>query len=129
MDFFGYRIIGKTLEIDATRRTTSDHYARIAQLSQLIFILAIPVVDSAHGVLFKLFRNGNKLAYDVDADRISRQKRSEEGMPLALNRGAEARESTLVRGGLNTAYEQWAFGIGWAAWLGFLCINDTAPGE
>lgn len=131
MDFFGYRFIGKTLEVDATRRTTSDYYARIAQLSQLISIIAIPVVKSAIGVLFKLLRNGNQLDCNPEADRTSIQKRGQQGMPLMLHRGAERRESILGRElvkGYGT-YEQWASGVGWAAWLGFLCINDTAPGE
>jgi hypothetical protein len=130
MGYFGYKFIGKTPEIDAIRCSTSDWYANLAQLSQLLFILAIPFSKFALAILFSFLRSGNSLDYNVELDRISVQKSSQEGKALKLSRTMRDLESILDREvvkGYGT-YEQWIFGLGWAAWLGFLCINDTAPG-
>jgi len=130
MGYFTYKLIGKTPEIDAARRSTLDWYANLAQLSQLLFILAIPVSKFALAVLFNFHQNGNSLDYNVKTDRISVQKSSQEGKALRQSRTTRGLESILdkeVMKGYGT-YEQWIFGLGWAAWLGFLCINDTAPG-
>jgi hypothetical protein len=130
MGYFAYEFIGKSPEIDATRRSTSDWYANLAQLSQLIFVLAIPFCNFALAILFNFLRNGNSLDYNVGTDKISVQKSSQEDKTLRLSRTTRDLESILdreVMKGYGT-YEQWIFGLGWTAWLGFLCINDTAPG-
>lgn len=48
-----------------------------------------------------------------------------------FSRIVQSIEPTLVREGIEGygTYGQWMFGLGYAAWLGFLCIKDTAPGE
>ena len=130
MGYSAYEFIGKTPEIDATRRSTSDWYANLAQLSQLLFILAIPFSKFALAILFNFLWNGNSLDYNVETDRTSIQKSRQEGKALNLSRTTRDIESILSREvmkGYGT-YEQWIFGFGWTAWLGFLCINDTAPG-
>jgi hypothetical protein len=130
MGYFAYEFIGKTPEIDATRRSTSDWYANLAQLSQLLFILAIPFSKFAVSVLLNFLRNGKSLDYTVETNRMATQKWSQEGKVLRLSRTMQHIESVLgsevMRG--DGTYEQWIFGLSWAAWLGFLCINDTAPG-
>ena len=130
MGYFAYKVIGKSPEIDAIRRSTSDGYANLAQLSQLLFILGIPFSKFALAVLFNFLRNCNSLNYNVERDRTSIQISSQEGKALRLSRTTRDIESILAREvmkGYGT-YEQWIFGFVWAAWLGFLCINDTAPG-
>ena len=130
MGYFAYKFIVKTPELDATRRSTSDCYANLAQLSQLLFILAIPFSKFALATLFNFLQSGNNLHYNVETDRISTQTSSQEGKTLRPSRTTRDMESILgreVRKGYGT-YEQWIFGFGWSAWLGFLCINDTAPG-
>jgi hypothetical protein len=130
MGYFTYKFIGKSPEIDATRRSTSDWYANLAQLSQLLFILSIPFCKFGLAILFNFFRSGNSLDRNVEEDRISVQKSSQEGKALRLSFTTRDLESILEREvmkGYGT-YEQWIFGSGWATWLGFLCINDTTPG-
>jgi hypothetical protein len=130
MGYFGYKFIGKTPEIDATRRSTLDWYANLAQLSQLLFVLAIPFTKFAVAILVNFLWNGNSLDYNVATNRIFIQKSSQEGKALRLSRTTRDVESILGREvikGYGT-YEQWIFGLVWAAWLEFLCINDTAPG-
>jgi hypothetical protein len=130
MGYFTYKFIGKNPEIDATRRSTSDWYANLAQLSQLLFILAIPFSKLFLAILFNPFRKGNSSDLNRETSRISAQKSGQQGKALNLSRAVRDAGSVLDREvikGYGT-YEQWIFGLGWTAWLGFLCINDTAPG-
>jgi hypothetical protein len=129
MEFFPFQFIGKTPEIDATRRSISDWYANLAQLSQMLFILAIPFSKFAFAILFNYrFPGDNNSDHNVETGRIARQKPSQEGKELRFSRTSRNVESIMkVMKGYGTC-EQWIFGLGWTAWLGFLCINDTAPG-
>jgi hypothetical protein len=130
MGYLGYRFIGRTAEIDAARRSALDWYANLAQLSQLLFILAIPFSKFALAVLVNFLRSDKGLNDNVETDRITIQKSSQAGRALRLSRITRDIESILnreVMKGYGT-YEQWIFGLGWAAWLGFLCINGTVPG-
>jgi hypothetical protein len=130
MGYFAYKLIGKTPVLDATTRSTSDCYANLAQLSQLLFILVILFSKFVLASLFKFLQNTHSLDYNVRTDGISIQKSSQEGRTLRLRRTTQNVESILgreVMKGYGT-YEQWIFGFCWTTWLGFLCIKDTAPG-
>jgi hypothetical protein len=123
MSYLKYKFIGKTPEIDAARRSTSDWYANLAQLSQLLFILGIPLSKFAIAILSRLFRSSSISNHNV-------KKASQEGKAPRQSYTIQDIESILGREvikGYGT-YEQWIFGLCWAAWLGFLCIKDTVPG-
>ena len=133
MDYFGYKFIGKTPELDASRRISLDRHARIAQLSQLLSIITIPCIKFAVAFLINLLHNGVEKRHTVPAGReraSTLNVSSQEGKALRLSRAVRDIALLLdseVMSGYGT-YEQWMFRLGWAFWLGFLCINDTAPG-
>jgi len=130
MGYFEYKFIGKTPEIIATRRSTSDWYANLAQLSQLLFILAIPFGKFVLAVMVDFLQNGNNSENNIGTDRTSMQDSGQKGKALRPSRTTRDMESILgreVMKGCGT-YEQWIFGLVWTAWLGLLCISDTTPG-
>jgi hypothetical protein len=130
MSYFTYKLIGKTPEVDATRRSTSDWYANLAQLSQLLFILAMPKIRTVFATLFQFLLDGTSLEENLDTNRISVPKSSRQAKALRLSRPTRVTESTLSRE-VKKRYSSWElciYGLTWAAWLGFLCIHNTAPG-
>ena len=130
MGYLAYKLIAKTPEVDASRRSALDWYANLAQLSQVLFILAIPFSKFTLAILSNFLRNGNNSDYNVKKDKESVPKSSQKSKTLGLSRTKGDMKSFLdkeVMKGYGT-YEQWIFGLGWATWLIFLCINDTAPG-
>lgn len=130
MGYFAYKFIGRTPEIDATRRSASDWYANLAQLSQLFLILVIAYGKFVAVILLKLFQNTNNSNSNVKAVKRSIQESSSGDGVLGLSRTARCLKSKLGRDVVNGygTYEQWIFGLGWTAWLSFLCIKDTTPG-
>ena len=111
----GYKFLKKTPELVGQRRITLDWYANLAQISQLTVHLIIPVCEVVASVQVRRFA------------KKSRQK----GSAAVIVRTARSLKFTLgteVAKGYGT-YGQWAFGIAWTAWLGLLCITETAPGN
>jgi hypothetical protein len=109
----GYRFLARTPELIVQRRTQLDRYANLAQISQLILHLVI------------LFCN---IVATVSASKLA--GKSQKGNVAVLARIARTSNSKLgenVGRGYGT-YGQWIFGLAWTAWLGFLCIAETAPG-
>lgn len=131
MEYFGYRFIAKSPDLDATRRATSDHYANVAQWSQLLFVLSIPIVNIVLEALSHLTQDENRPDDNAKMKTNLRGKSSQMEKFSGFNRIVQSIEATLGREvveGYGT-YGQWMFGLGWSAWLAFLCIKDTAPGE
>lgn len=131
MDYFGYQIMGKSPDIDATRRLALDRHANIAQLSQLLFIVTIPMIKIAIEVLSPFFRHDQARENDVQGKQSSRDKSSGSDKPLRRSYLGHPTSAVLCREvmkGCGT-YEQWICGLGWSAWLALLCFRDTAPGE
>ncbi len=113
MSYFGYKFLTKTPELIVQRRIQLDRYANLAQISQLIVHLII------------LFCN---FVASVPASKLA--GKSQKGNVAVLARIASSLNFKLgvkVRRGYGT-YGQWIFGLAWTAWLGFLCIAETAPG-
>ncbi|KAF2648013.1 hypothetical protein K491DRAFT_699250 [Lophiostoma macrostomum CBS 122681] len=108
MPIFGYQFLPRTPEIIAERRIHLDRYANLAQGSQLtvhlIILLYTLVTSSAHQ---------------------KHAGRSQKGTFARVSRSLSA--SLSVRLAEYGTYGQWIFGLGWATWLGFLCIRETAP--
>lgn len=110
-----YKFLKKTPELVVQRRITLDWYANLAQTSQLLVHLIIPVCELVASVQLRGFA------------KESRRK----GGAAVLARTARSLRFTLgteVVKGYGT-YGQWIFGIAWTAWLGFLCITETTPGS
>jgi hypothetical protein len=130
MGYLGYQFIGKSPEIDAGRRSLLDQYANLAQLSQLLFILAIPFIKLTLAVVIAFLWNGNKSNHNISADRVAILKPSQKDRLPKLSRTMREMESILSREVIKGygSYEQWGFGLIWAVWLLFLSINKTAPG-
>lgn len=113
MSYFGYKFLTKTPELIVQRRIQLDRYANLAQISQLIVHLII------------LFCN---FVASVPASKLA--GKSQKGNVAVLARIASSLNFKLgvkVGRGYGT-YGQWIFGLAWTAWLGFLCIAETAPG-
>ncbi|PVI07514.1 hypothetical protein DM02DRAFT_609027 [Periconia macrospinosa] len=109
MDYLGYKQLPRTPELDAHRRVHLDRYANIAQISQLtvhllIFLYNLATLDPAS----KRTKTSPKDNGSHSANSIS------------------AKLGKAVGRGYGT-YGQWIFGLTWTAWLGFLCIAETAP--
>jgi hypothetical protein len=108
----GYEFLRKTPELFEQRRVGLDRYANLAQISQLLLHLTV-------GILALLASN-----------QIKRSSRN--GPPatmLAFNaRRLQTALGTEAAEGYGT-YGQWTFGIAYTAWLGYLCIAETAPGK
>jgi len=129
MGYFGYKFIGKSPEIDATRRSILDSNANLAQLSQFIIILAIPIIKHLAALLFNIVQSKSSLNKNFE-DVNSKQMSSQHNKRLKLSYTTQRLESAMgreIRKGFGT-YEQWIFGFIWAVWLGFLCIKNTSPG-
>jgi hypothetical protein len=110
-----YIFLKKSPELIEQRRISLDWYANLAQISQLIVHLIIPVC---------------KLVASVSDKRFAKKSHGKGGAAV-LARTVRSLESTLgaeVVKGYGT-YGQWTFGIAWTAWLGFLCITETVPGS
>jgi hypothetical protein len=110
-----YKFLKKTPELVVQRRIGLDWYANLAQISQLAVHLLIPLCEL------------------VVSDQVRRfaKKAPQKGGAAVLDRTARSlkfRLGTEVAKGYGT-YGQWYFGIAWTAWLGFLCIAETAPGS
>jgi hypothetical protein len=106
----GYEFLKKTPELVVQRRIALDWYANLAQISQLtvhLIILACELVASV---------------------QVRRLAKNQKGGAAVLARGLKFILGTEVVKGYGT-YGQWTFGIAWSAWLGFLCITETAPGS
>ncbi|RDW57308.1 hypothetical protein BP5796_12758 [Coleophoma crateriformis] len=113
MSYFGYKFLAKTPELIVQRSMQLDRHADLAQISQLIAHLIILFCNFAASVpVRKLARKYQKRNPAVPA-RIARS--------ITLKLGVEV-------GGEYGTYGQWIFGLAWTAWLGFLCIAETAPG-
>jgi hypothetical protein len=131
MGYFGYKFVEKTLEVDATRRSMSDWHANVAQLSQLLSVLAITFGKFTLPIVFNFLQNGNLLDRGLAANRVSIEISRSKSKAIVWNLTIRDIESVLgkeVIKGYGT-YSQWFFGSAWAAWLGFLCIKDTGSGE
>ena len=110
-----YKFLTKTPELVEQRRITLDWYANLAQISQLTVHLIIPVCE---------------LVASVQVDRFVKKSRQNGGAAVLVRtaRGLRFTLGTEVVKGYGT-YGQWIFGIAWTAWLGFLCVTETAPGN
>lgn len=96
------------------RRLGLDRYANIAQSSQFTVHLLVLVCEWVASVQV---RNAKKARQKDDADVLVRTSGT-----LKFTLGTEVAKGY-------GAYGQWVFGIAWTAWLIFLCINETAPGN
>jgi hypothetical protein len=110
-----YKFLKKTPELVVQRRIGLDRYANLAQISQLAVHLLIPLCEL------------------VVSDQVRRfaKRAPQKGGAAVLDRTARSLKfklGTEVAKGYGT-YGQWYFGIAWTAWLGFLCIAETAPGS
>jgi hypothetical protein len=131
MDYFEYKFLPKTPQLVTARRVASDHYANIAQFSQFVVLLGIPLCRLMFSTLVRLLEN-----HDV-ADRppnSSQQKLARQSYQKS-NAAILARSMKIVRCKLRTevakgcgTHEQWVIGLLWSAWLGYLCIAQTWPG-
>jgi Ferric reductase like transmembrane component len=106
----GYEFLRKTPELVLQRRIGLDWYANLAQISQLTVHLVILVCESVASAQVRGFAKNQK------------------GGAAVLARGLKFTLGTDVIKGYGT-YGQWIFGMAWTSWLGFLCINETAPGS
>jgi hypothetical protein len=103
MDYFNYKFLPRTPEINAHRRVYLDRYANIAQTSQLAVHLLI--------LLYNLATSKN----------ASNSRKNSNGAPVT------SKLNTEISRGYGT-YGQWIFGLTWTAWLGYLVVAETAPG-
>ncbi|OKL58379.1 hypothetical protein UA08_06067 [Talaromyces atroroseus] len=103
----GYEFLPKTPELVEQRRIALDWYANLAQTSQLTVHLVILICEL------------------VQVRKFTKKSR-QRGDAAVLARNLKFTLSTEVVKGYGT-YGQWVFGIAWTAWLGFLCITETAP--
>ncbi|KAL2072154.1 hypothetical protein VTL71DRAFT_11497 [Oculimacula yallundae] len=117
-------ILDLTDEQKSTRRLLLDRYGVYAQLSALIPILCYQLYRLAIWVLYA--RQRSKVRYDeVPSSPISKHGRGQRtGMVVRKWRvvkwwlGGEVSEGWGGRG-------LWVAGVGWGAWLGFLCVRET----
>jgi hypothetical protein len=129
MGYFGYRFIDLTQEDVAARRIILDRYAFIAQCSVFVVVFAAAAARFAPLVL------GKWIAVDLESRSSSPQKKYvAEGHGKSWI-GKAARRARKVKWFLGADFiagygtrAQWIGGIGWAVWLGVLCVNDTGEG-
>jgi hypothetical protein len=134
MGYFGYKFIDRTPELVAERRLILDWYATLAQLSQLLVLIAFPIARILES-FFLRYLNG-------DLDTISsplsprkkassHQRRDQGGLAILITRSIRIlrwRLGTEVIQGYGT-WGQWIGGALWATWLAILCISETVPGK
>jgi hypothetical protein len=127
---FGYKFISLTLEQVAERRVHLDHYANLANLSQIVVIVLLvadrftafarnisankPLQDRPSSPQSKYF---SEIQYRTWKSRVSQEWRT-----LRWRLGDE------VASGYGT-FGQWIGGILWSIWLLYLCVDRTVPGE
>jgi len=104
MEHLGYKIVAKTADTLATRQAVQDRYSSIAQLSQFAAILAI-------------------LCYRLTLSGFARFPPNAAG---TFKNSPSSRLWSLQSQDLRKA---WIVILAWAAWLGFLCVAETAPGK
>jgi hypothetical protein len=114
MSSFGYKFLPKTPELIVERRIRLDRYANLAQASQLIVHLVI--LFYGHAASTTANKRAGKSQKDITAVRTRVARSFSSKLSLGVGRGYGT-------------YGQWMFGLVWAAWLGFLCIVETAPGN
>lgn len=117
MDSLSYSLLPKSPELVSTRRIALDRYANIAQISQVLLFVAIPVSKWIFSTLIKTLNHKDGISSTRYAALLARSARVVE---FRL-------KSEVVVAGYGT-YGEWIIGLLWTAWLGFLCWHDTAPG-
>ena len=110
-----YKFLPKTPELVVQRRVALDRYANLAQSSQLVLHLSLAIGAVA-------------LSSQI---RKSEGSHARKGGATTLVRTAQSLQNALgteVTRGFGT-YGQWIFGLAWSAWLGYLCVVETVPGQ
>jgi hypothetical protein len=133
MGYFGYAFVDRTPDHVKERRILLDWYANLAQLSQLLVLIAFPVLRISIRILFRFISNdkGYHLVSSprkrVEAGQTASQK---PGWAAALTRTGRILKwyfDDEVFAGWGT-YGQWFVGTAWAVWLMMLCVKNTTPG-
>jgi hypothetical protein len=115
MGYLGYAFVPLTTDQVEARRISLDSHARLAQFSQ-VAVLAFVSAVLFFGRLFPATRLGPSKQHA----RLT--------WPVAFARRSQWRLQAELAHGYGT-WTEWLFGISCAAWLAFLCVHDTSPGE
>ena len=128
MGSLGFTYLSNTPELAAARRKKLDWYASVAQISQLVIVLSIPLGKLVISTLVKVLdTEGNS---SLGAQKVAQQpgrKRTATARLARFVRILKFRSGAEVVQGCGT-YQEWIFGLLWVAWLGFLCVSETVPG-
>jgi hypothetical protein len=133
MGYFGYSFISLTPLQVADRRDQLDLHAFAAQASLGLILLSVQAVSLFGWVLRRYVTGG------VQSRPSSPQKKyllegSWQGWVGPAKKKARSvkwwlGEEVEILGARYGARWQWVGGIGWASWLGVLCIHGTRPGK
>lgn len=113
MSYLGYEFLARTPELIEQRRIRLDRYANSAQISQLLAHLTILLCNFVASASARKLAGKSQKGYVAVLARVASSLNFELGVKVGRGYGT---------------YGQWIFGLAWTAWLGFLCIVDTAPG-
>jgi hypothetical protein len=129
MGLFGYKFISLTPDQVAERRIHLDHYANIAQFSQVIIIF-IAVVGPwiATSLLTSTTKQVLGRPSSPESKHISETRNLDwRSKGLQTWRTLQWRLGDVVSPGYGS-YGQWIGGTFWSLWLLYLCIDKTVPG-
>jgi len=126
-----YEITNQPDDVKHARRITLDRYGFYAQLSAVAVIILLQVVPLGRWIV--KVATAKRAEYDAvpTADAAKTQKPNRQSwLSRTYQRstwwlGDEVRIVNCTLG----RKDEWFFGALWAAWLLFLCINETGRGK
>ena len=130
MGYFGYEFLTLSKEQVAKRRIYLDHYANIAQLSQLLVIFLAVVSRFVIHTLEVSTSPGQNTRPGSPHTKYFLQSQSSTWSVVILRfirRWSWTFGSELIPG--YGTLGQWAGGAAWFGWLMLLCVQETVPGK